>query len=91
MRGNVDIKACVAERGQVGNRRLRAEQDDEIDIAGKGVTGPNPNQLDRWFGLQRVEIVEVGHMRKNWDRDLDPCLCLYGRRPVERQSVFCRK
>jgi len=37
MRGNVNLETPVAKRGQIGNRCLRAKQDDEVRVAGKRV------------------------------------------------------
>jgi hypothetical protein len=63
MRQDVDVPAFGAQRGEVGERRLRAGQQHEI---GERQRAARRHQLERDAGLgaQRIEIVEIGDARQ---------------------------
>ena len=82
MRGDIDVKAGGAQRGKIGDGRLRARQDHEIGVAGKRRSRPQPNQIDRGLGLQRIEIVEIGNVRQDRHGDAQ-------RAPAILPARFC--
>src|SRR5437868_15541493 len=92
MCSDINMEARIAKRGQISNRCLRAKQDDEISVARNRVARTKTNEIDRRLRLQRVEIVEVGHMGKDWDSNLDPRVrFLDAGSTLECHCVFRRK
>src|SRR4029077_4011352 len=71
MRENVDVPALTAQRREIGERRLRSRQDDEVRVAGQRRSARDKRHLDRWLGTQGVEIVEIGYMRQEGYGDAD--------------------
>ena len=57
MRGDVGIEPGGAQGPQVRDRRFRAGQDDEIDIAWKRRARLEPNEVERRLGLGN----QLGH------------------------------
>ena len=88
MRGDVDVKAGGAQRSEIGDGRLRARQDHKIDVAGQCRSGPQPDQIDRRLGLQRIEIIEIGDVRQDRHRDAHPRLRFFRPLLFERQRIF---
>ena len=74
MRDDVDIEARLAQRGEVGDGRLGARQDNEIGVARERLARPHPHELDARLGVERIEIVEIGDMRQQRNGDLDCAL-----------------
>src|SRR5262249_14570785 len=69
MRDDIDVKAGVAQRREIGDGRLRARQDDEVCIAGQCRAGTNLDEIDGWLRLERIKIVEIGDMRQQRNGD----------------------
>ena len=84
-------KPACAQRGEVGDRRLRARQDDEIGVARQRRARPHRDQLDRGLGVERIEIVEVGDVRQDRHRDAHARLRLRGQRSIERERILGRQ
>ena len=78
MRGDVDVKADGAQRREIGDGRFRARQDHEVGVARQRRSRPQPDQIDRRLGLQRVEVVEIGDVGQDRHGDTHPRLRLDG-------------
>ena len=59
------------ERVEIGDRRLRAGQDDHVGIAGQGAPGGRSSTPTSGSAAQRVEIVEIGDARQQRHGDLE--------------------
>ena len=68
---DVDVPALPLEEGEVGERRFRARQQNEVGIAREGPAGLDDLDRDRLLGGERIEVVEIGDPRKprRGDRD----------------------
>ena len=71
MREDVDVPALGAQAGEIGDRRLRAGQDDEIGTAAAARRARTSDQRTSGSSLQRIEIVEIGDARQTGDGDRD--------------------
>src|SRR4029077_1068680 len=70
VRQDIDVPAFAPQTSEVGERRLRARQDDEHGIARQRCSWPDQHKLDRGLYRERVEIVEIGDARQEGDGDL---------------------
>ena len=61
---DVDVPAGLAQRGEVGDGRLGAGQDDEVGVVpGSGSPGRRKIEFHAGLERERVEVVEVGDAR----------------------------
>ena len=91
VRGDVDVEAAFAQRRERRNRRLRARQDDEVDIAGQRRAGMNADQIDIRFRLQWIEIVEIGDLRQDRDGNLELRVLAPLPGMIQRQRILGRQ
>ena len=91
MREDVDIEARLAQRGEIGDGRLGARQDNEIGVARQRIARPHPHQLDGRLGVERIEIVEIGDMRQQRNGDLDGGSGLDRPRSLQREGILRRQ
>ena len=60
MRFEVDIPPGRPQIAEVGNGRLRAGQNNEIDAGGNGRARTDELEVNGWLHAQRIEVIEVG-------------------------------
>ncbi len=87
----IDVEPGLAECRQVRDRGLRAGEDDGIGIARQRCAGTHPDEIDRRFGFQRIEVVEIGDVGQDRHRDPDPAFGLCRHRRIKRERVFGRQ
>ena len=83
----INVPALFAQGRKIGDGGLGAGDDDELRLDGDRLPPPHENQPHAGFGLQRIEIVEIGNARQLQHRDGDGGLA--GRVPlVQRQRIL---
>ena len=88
MRGNIDVESGSAQRGKIGDGRLRAGQHDEIGVARKRLARPHVNEIDVGLSIERIEIVEIRDMRQDGNDDPNPRVRLWRSAPFECERIL---
>ena len=73
----VDVPAEFPERGEIGDGRLRARQDDQRGVARHRLVRPEKDEIDTGIEAQRIEIVEIGDTRIGQHDDAPGALKLF--------------
>ena len=90
MREDVGVPALLAHRFKVGDRRLRAGDEDQVAIARNRSPGLDDQYIDVRLGAKRVEVVEVGDARQSRHGDSD-CRARLRRFIGEAEDIFSRQ
>src|SRR6185437_9493902 len=88
MRHEIDVEAGVAERREVVDGGLRARENNKCRVARQSGPRLHAHQLDRRLGVERIEIVEIGDVRQDGDRDLDARAGLLRALSRKRKSIL---
>jgi hypothetical protein len=72
MRGQIDIPALSAQKGQIAARALAAGQDDQLCVAGDRLPRADHHQIDIGLLRQRVQIIEIGDAGEGQSGHLHP-------------------
>ena len=69
MGDDVDVPTLFAQKGEIGDRRFRSGNQNQVDISGDRRAGVNNYQRHPRLDLQRIEIVKIGQSAERRHRD----------------------
>src|SRR6516165_10470621 len=86
MRQKIDVPPLAAQEPEIADCRLGTGQDHQRGVTRQRMPGPDHHDLDPRLEFQRVEIVEIGDVRQERDRNADATspltLLLHGSLPL---------